>query len=173
MIAPYLFMLETEEDKTKFEELYLTYRQDMYALAFGILGNKEDAEDAVHQAFLKIADKYTKISHLPCQKLHSYIVIIIRNTALDIYRRNKRQAEHITVYNDEMIPDEKFEEYSYEELKAAVRQLPDEFRDVIYLYYWRELNAKEIAKLLNISEDNVYQRVSRAKKYILKYLSKG
>lgn len=56
MLAIYLSMLETNEEKNQFEQLYIKYKQDMYAVAYGILKNKEDAEDAVHQSFLKIAD---------------------------------------------------------------------------------------------------------------------
>ena len=56
MLAIYLSMLETNEEKNQFEQLYIKYKQDMYAVAYGVLKNKEDAEDAVHQSFLKIAD---------------------------------------------------------------------------------------------------------------------
>ena len=69
MLAIYLSMLETNEEKNQFEQLYIKYKQDMYAVAYGILKNKEDAEDAVHQSFLKIADTFSKDSHIPCPEL--------------------------------------------------------------------------------------------------------
>ena len=53
MLAIYLSMLETNEEKNQFEQLYIKYKQDMYAVAYGILKNKEDAEDAVHQSFFE------------------------------------------------------------------------------------------------------------------------
>ena len=58
MLAIYLSMLETNEEKNQFEQLYIKYKQDMYAVAYGILKNKEDAEDAEHKSFLKIADNF-------------------------------------------------------------------------------------------------------------------
>ena len=47
-------MIETEEDKVKFEQIYETYRDLMFRVASQILRNDHDAEDAVHQAFVSI-----------------------------------------------------------------------------------------------------------------------
>ena len=57
----YLQLIETEEDRSKFETIYLSYRDLMYHAAFGILRNVEDAEDAVHHAFVKIAEHMEKV----------------------------------------------------------------------------------------------------------------
>ena len=51
MLMIYLQMIEGDEDKIKFEELYLTYRGLMYKVSFDILQNTQDAEDALHEAF--------------------------------------------------------------------------------------------------------------------------
>ena len=48
----YLQMIDTPEDRSKFEQLYLEYRGLMFHAANQILHNEQDAEDAVHQAFL-------------------------------------------------------------------------------------------------------------------------
>gem|GEM_PF-4323344 len=55
MISLYLNIIDNEQDKDKFEQLYLTYKHDMYAVAYHILYNQFDAEDAVHDAFIRIA----------------------------------------------------------------------------------------------------------------------
>ena len=52
----YLQMLETPEEKSLFEQIYLEYRGLMYHVAYEILHNDQDAEDAVHQAFVKIVE---------------------------------------------------------------------------------------------------------------------
>ena len=56
----YLQMIETPEDRSKFETLYEEYRDAMYAVAQKILRNNMDAEDALHQAFCKYCGKYGK-----------------------------------------------------------------------------------------------------------------
>ena len=73
----YLQMIETAEDKTKFEILYTEYREWMGAIAFSILNNKQDAEDAVHNAFVKVAENIKKVGDPYSPKTKAYIVTII------------------------------------------------------------------------------------------------
>lgn len=103
MINVYLSVLDTAEDKTEFEDLYIKYRQRMYAVAYKILHNIEDSEDAVHNAFLKIADNFEMIKKFSCQELQSYIVIIVRNSSINIYRKNKKDSEHLAEFDDNQL----------------------------------------------------------------------
>ena len=48
----YLQIIETDEDKSKFEQIYETYRGLMFHTAFKVLTHEQDAEDAVHHAFV-------------------------------------------------------------------------------------------------------------------------
>ena len=64
----YLSVLDSQEKKSKFEQIYLTYRKQMYYAAFQILQHDEDSEDAVHHAFIKIAENIEKISEVECPK---------------------------------------------------------------------------------------------------------
>lgn len=52
----YLQMIDAPKDRSKFERLYLAYRDLMFYVANQILHNEQDAEDAVHQAFLKVGE---------------------------------------------------------------------------------------------------------------------
>ena len=57
----YLQMIDAPEDRSKFEQIYMEYRSMMFHIANRILTNEQDAEDAVHEAFLKIAENIEKI----------------------------------------------------------------------------------------------------------------
>ena len=57
MLALYLAYLDDENDKKLFEEIFYAYRKQMVTLALSILNNENDAEDAVHNVFLRIAQK--------------------------------------------------------------------------------------------------------------------
>ena len=70
----YMMMLETPEEKSLFEQIYLEYRGLMFHVAYEILHNEQDAEDAVHQAFVKIAENIKKIDDPMCPKTHSYCI---------------------------------------------------------------------------------------------------
>ena len=67
----YLMMIDSPEDQSKFEKVYLTYKGLMYHTAFKVLNNEEDAEDAVHNAFVKIAENISKIVNRCVQKRRS------------------------------------------------------------------------------------------------------
>ena len=86
----YLQMIETPEEKSKFEQIYLQYKGLMFHVAFQILHNEQDAEDAVHQAFVKIAENIRKIDQPVCPKTHGYVVTIVENKAIDQYRKQHK-----------------------------------------------------------------------------------
>lgn len=66
----YLQTLETPDDRSKFEQMYLEYRNLMFHVAYEILHNEQSAEDATHQAFVKIAENIQKIDEPVCPKTH-------------------------------------------------------------------------------------------------------
>ena len=92
----YLQMIDTPEDRSKFEQIYMEYRSMMFHIANRILTNEQDAEDAVHEVFLKIAENIEKIGQPKCPKTLGYIVTIVENKSIDLYRkRNRHQREVI------------------------------------------------------------------------------
>lgn len=173
-LLPMIYMaLVDEEDVPAFEEIYKKYKQELYDLAFRILHNHQDAEDAVQETFIKIADTFTKVLQIPCNELTSYIVIICRNISINKYNKNKRATEHNIRLNENITASEVFSESeSKEALMNALSQLPQDHKDVIFLFDLQGLSAKEAAALLGISEGNLRIKVFRARK-MLKKLLKG
>ena len=72
----------------------------MYHVAYKILNNKHDAEDVVHSAFIKVAENIQKIGDPVCPKTQNYVVTIVENKAIDLYRANKRKNS--SLYLDEI-----------------------------------------------------------------------
>ncbi|MDE6673091.1 MAG: sigma-70 family RNA polymerase sigma factor [Ruminococcus sp.] len=175
MINIYLSVLDTAEDKAEFEDLYIKYKQRMYAVAYKILNNVEDAEDAVHDTFIKIADNFEMIKKFSCQELQSYIVIIVRNTSINIYRKNQKNSEYLTRLDDNQITInvDFFENIDRDELIKAISNLPLIYKDILFLHYFRKYTTKEISEMLAISVDAVWKRIERAKKLLKEKLEKG
>ncbi|NLG03403.1 MAG: sigma-70 family RNA polymerase sigma factor [Clostridia bacterium] len=175
MLYLYLSALTSDEDKDMFEELYLKYRQMMYSLAYKILNNSEDSEDAVHHAFVLIADNFKKIKSIPCPELKPYIVIIVRNVSINIYNRNKRKAEHnIDIENYEVpVEIEFYENIDYDNLLSSINTLPLIYREALYLRYVRELTTKEISEAIGISVEGVRKRIDRARIMLKRALEEG
>lgn len=71
----YLALIETEEEKRKFERIYTDYRQTMYFAAYRILQNVHTAEDAVHQAFLRVIDHLDKIDEKTVTKRGAFSLL--------------------------------------------------------------------------------------------------
>ncbi|MBE6845706.1 MAG: sigma-70 family RNA polymerase sigma factor [Ruminococcus sp.] len=172
MINVYLTILNTDEDKIKFEEMYIKYKQMLFKLSFCILHNKEDAEDAVHQSFLTIANNFEKIKTMSCHEMESYIVIIIRNNSINTYNKN---IERCTELDEEQLPIDIdfFEDINYENLVRTISGLSQIYKDVLLLHYVNDFSVKEISKMLDISIDNVRKRLERAKRLLKSELEKG
>ena len=156
----YLQMVETAEQRSLLETLYMTNRQLMYGVAFRILRNQEDAEDAVHQAFVKIAENITKISDPNCPKTRSFVVTIVENKAIDIY--NKRKKHPLLPY-EEAVEGMTVEYSGDNELTACLAKLPANYRNFLMLKYYHGYTTRETAKLLGLSLFNAQKLDQRAK----------
>ena len=168
----YLALIETEEDKRKFERIYVSYKQTMFYAANRILNNVHTAEDAVHQAFLRILNHLEKINENDCHKTRAFLVVITEHIAIDIYRKQKREN---TLSFDELevyIADNSLPEHEViDEVSAAIEKLPVNYSTVLRLKFSQGYSNSEIAQTLDITEENIRQRISRAKKRLSQILS--
>ena len=111
MLIFYMSLIDSDESKDKFESLYLKYRKHMKHIAMKILGDEHLAEDAVHNAFVKLISNLEKFNKIDCQETRNLIVIIIRSVSIDMYRkRNSLQEiqpkrDKLTVYAGPDCPD--------------------------------------------------------------------
>ena len=84
MLVICLAMLETEQDQRRFTRLFDAYEKKIYAMAFRILGNQAQAEDAAQQTWLKLVENWKRVSILPWKETEGYVVTTAKNAALDI-----------------------------------------------------------------------------------------
>ena len=160
----YLQMLETPEEKSLFEQIYLEYCGLMFHVAYEILHNEQDAEDAVHQAFVKIAENIKKIDDPMCPKTHSYVVTIVEHQAIDQYRRLQK---HPSV---ELIEEIQGTNAHYEgdnDLTKCILKLPARYREMILLHH-QGYSVREIAKMLGLSLPAAIKLNQRAKNKLKK-----
>lgn len=163
----YLQMIESDEDKSKFEQLYIMYKGLMFHVAMKILKNEFDAEDAVHQAFLSLIENLKKISDVKCPKARAYIVIITERKAIDIIRSRSK------------LVDMEFWESTYgieiplpgdHGLADAMARLPAAYRDILLLHYYNGYSVREISSMLHIKKDTAQKQLWRAKAALQKHL---
>jgi RNA polymerase sigma-70 factor (ECF subfamily) len=176
MLYIYLAMLETPEDKEKMTELYETYREYLCNVAQSILHNKDDAEDVLHQAFLRIANNFTNIGEVSCRQTRNYLVIIVRGLARNLH---KKRGEHLELpievleWSEIMsMDDPQLEQIEYEALHQALEELPAIHRDILYAVYFEGRPVKEIAKHIDLSEKAAQKRLERARQALQIVLKK-
>ena len=157
----YLQLIETDEDKSKFERIYEAYRGLMFHAAFKLLNHEQDAEDAVHHAFVKIAENITKISEPVCPKTRAFVVTIVENRAIDILRSRKRHQE---VSLDAIAYGIPIHTENEDVLSELILKLPAKQRQVIWLKYYHGYSLREIASMLNMSLAAAIKTDQRARK---------
>lgn len=155
-------------------QLYDTYENKMYSIAYSILNNVEQAEDAVHDAFIKLIPHISTIHKVESLKTKRLVVYTIKNIAIDLYRRNRRETQLFTKEVEETkgvnenqtgIPSVKTVEDRHM-ITQLLSKLPEKYREIIQYRCFYELSYKEISSLLNISEDVAAKRYERARKMV-------
>ena len=161
----YLQLIDSPQERARFERLYATYRNLMFHVAKRILGNDQDAEDAVHDAFLAIAKNFDKISTDDRHKTKAFVVIVDENKAIDLYHRKKRRSE--AMYLEDIsgisvqLPDD-------DGLARCLWKLPARYRALLLLKYEWGYDNRELSALLGISEAGVRKLNQRAKVFLEK-----
>lgn len=167
--------IDTPENKRKFVILYEKYKYLMQKVAMDVLHDSYLAEDAVHNAFMKLARHMDDVGATDSLSTKRYLIAITKNAAIDIYRKRRAQI-HKEIYIDEI--GEKDLPMSYMETDIdnrvldVLKNLPVKYRDVFLLKYSAHLENGEIAEVCGIQEVTVRQRIVRGKALIEKALKK-
>lgn len=107
MLAFYMMLIDDEQNKSKFEQLYYEYRDRMMYVALSVLHNNEDSEDAVHNAFIGIAKNMDSIGEVASVQTLSYVLKATKNTAINMLGKNKRY-ETVDIENFDVVSDDDF-----------------------------------------------------------------
>lgn len=164
MLQIYLSAVDSTEDKSLIEFLYTEYKQIMYKTAVSILHNKEDAEDAVHEAFLRVIKNISKFRKYSCNENVSYLVIIVRGIALNMLSaKNKKVELPEDLLSSDDIEQTVENDITYEQVVKNIQSLSPTLKNIATLMWVNQLSEKEIAQLLDININTVRSSVSRAR----------
>lgn len=161
---------DMRDNRDCFVEIYKENYHFMYHVAYGILQHQEDAENAVQDAFVTLAETKEKYLRSDNKNIKGLCIIIAKNKALDILRKRKvmseESLENLVIYDT--VPQNQPEEaYLIEEgkewLTRVIAKTPEMSRIVLELKYVYEYNIYEIAQILGISKKTAEIRLYRAK----------
>ena len=180
MLIYYFSLIDNVETQSFFEKIYYSYRKQMLYLARIYLKNEYDAEDAVHDVFEQIARKHldTLRKITDCRDLRNYLLKATKNTCLNYQKKQKALIsmedlpgiEIGRVLSDEEFLEEICMKAEIDEIKAAIAELPDTYREVMYYHFVLELSIPEVAKLVGRKTDTVKKQMVRGKKKLLTML---
>ncbi|MSO19529.1 MAG: sigma-70 family RNA polymerase sigma factor [Acidobacteria bacterium] len=175
-----------EGDVASFSELVSRHERKVFRLTQHIIGNREDAEDALQEAFLKA---YTKLDQFQeGAQFSTWLVRIAVNESL--MKLRKRRHTPFTISLDEPIesddglipreigqwednPESKFAQQEVREiLDQELKSMPEAFRTVLVLRDLEQISTEETARLLEISIPAVKSRLLRARLHLREKLNK-
>lgn len=169
--------IQDTEKRIRLEDLYIKHASCMLKVAHRVLNDEYLAQDAVQDAFLNISNHFEKIVEIDCNKTRALLVIIVRNVAIDIYRKRKKQRdlsyegleENIAIDN-EGIEEIIITQETLTNIAKTIKKLHTAYADIISLKYFYHYNDAEISQILNITPENVRTRLHRAKHSLINLL---
>ena len=175
MLFIMVLSFSSEIDRDKFDLIYKKYRNLMLHKAYDILKDPHLAEDAVSDAFLRIYKNIRKISDPLSNQSVAFIITIVKNTALTIYRKAGRargesiDSEALDGVADGGIDVESsvITDIEAERIYMLIDGLSERNRQVFLLKYAHGYSHGEIGKMLGMAEGNVTVTLHRAKKVLM------
>ena len=175
-----IMTFDTVQDKRKFEEAYLRYNKVCYNFALDILNDPKLAEDAVHDAFLRLYNHLDKIDDGSSRRTGNYIITIVKN--LCFTQRKKKDSKIIPLQDYDLdsnglltdsLVDEVVTYIEIDRMRREIDSLPDSLKEPLVLKYYNDLSNSEIGEILDVSADVVAVRIFRAKQKLAERLNKN
>ena len=161
-------------DKAAFGKLIEAYQTPVYNLAYRMLNNAGEAEEAAQEAFIRA---YTRLdSYNPEHKFSTWMLSITSNYCIDLIR--KRRALLLSI--DEPLPPHPAlmsdnakgpeAQVVMNEQQAMVQtllqELPEDYRQTVVLRYWYDLSYDEIADMMDTTVSAIKSRLFRARRLL-------
>jgi len=155
-------------------QVYNLYKNRLYNASWRFFRNREDAEDAVQDAFIK---GFQKINQLEDHaNLGAWLHRIVINHSLDIIRKRKNiwvEDYDITAIKEEDDQFNEGENISVDFIKKCIDRLDEKYRVILILYLIEDYNHREISKLLQLKESTVRNQYIRGKVKLLELIQKN
>jgi RNA polymerase sigma-70 factor (ECF subfamily) len=152
-------------DEKAFRTVYDHFYNGLYFYAHKLTGNREEAEDITLQAFTKLFERAKELEN--DIHMRRWLYITVRNAAIDYLKKGNHLQEQPFEWQKMVLQEQDMEEVMIENemirrLYEAIEALPDQRKKIFRMIYIEGLKAREVAALLNISENTVNTQKKRA-----------
>lgn len=164
--------MSNKKENFSLEEIVAKYRPVVgFRVKKSIGGSSPDWEDVVNEIMLNVVEKIKKGEFRGESSIGTFIYTITSRRIVDYIRRKSKVLKHAPEPSPLPAPHQRMEDKEREEKVAeAIKKLKPKYREVLYLYYYRDLSRKEVAQKLGISPRRVSERVNYSQKLLRKFL---
>ena len=153
-------------DRAAQNSLYELFAPKMFAVCFRYARNREEAEDILHEGFMKVFENIQTFRKEG--SLEGWIRKIMYNTAIHKYRQRKEVENTVSIDSNNInLPDQSVNEtlsiIGTKELMLMIQKLPPRYQMVFNLYVFEGLKHREIAEKLGIAEGTSKSNLSDAR----------
>ncbi len=146
-------------DRDAFEMIIHTHSRTLFAIAYGILQNREEAEDAVQDALIKAWKSRWRVRDP--EKFPAWLCMIARHRARDVFR--KRRASPLSDEITEQLEAEAIDTTSVDrQLHSALAALPEIHRSALMLRYFEKMDYRTIENTLGLTNGALRGILGRA-----------
>lgn len=170
-----LSLLCQQGDMQARRTLYERYGGVLMAICLRYLGDRETAEDILHDGFLRIFQSIKQFTYQGEGSLKAWLSRVMVNEALGYLRKKSVQTQQEVLMTE--VPDmpdtdeDELSDIPHSVLMKFISELPDGYRTVFNLYVFEEKSHKEIAALLGITEHTSSSQFYRAKSLLIKKIN--
>lgn len=153
-------------DKYAFENIIMEHIDYLYRIAFSILRDENNVEDAIQNTVMKCYENLPKLRKNEFFK--TWLTKILMNECNNVIRNNRR-----IVYLEDLERHEDSYEQNKEmklDLKDIIKTMSNDLREIVNYYYLQDKKISEISKILKVPEGTVKSRLSRARKILTSML---
>ncbi len=161
-------------DQTAFGKLIEAYQRPVYNLAYRMLNNSGEAEEAAQEAFIRA---YTRLhTYNPDHKFSTWMLSITSNYCIDLIRKRRALLlsideplpPHPALMSDGQKGPEAQMEMSEQQdmVQSLLQELPEDYRQNVVLRYWHEMSYEEIAEMMDTTVSAIKSRLFRARRQL-------
>lgn len=174
MLQLCLAMLDTPEEKAKFQAFYDKFNKKIYYIALKHLKKHELAEECTQDILLHFAQNFEKVGDdLEEKRVENYVRVVAKCMSVDAFRREKNhiyREVNADIEDFYDIADVDYEIHDVVTIRDAIEHLPEDYQQIFYLKYIAEYTGAEIGKLLNMSQPLVRKRCMIGMQKMKEYL---
>lgn len=150
--------------KDAFSFAFTQYTDTVYRVAVHNTRCKSDAEDVTQEVFVRLLESSKKFKD--GEHLKAWLIRVTINECRTLMRKYSRETEQSAEIADCAV-------YDGDSVLEAVKALPENYRNAIYLHYYEGYTAKEIGKILDAKENTVLSWLSRGRAALRKEMIGG